>query len=234
MRVAVFRARDDGLRTAARLAQLGHQAVLAPVFEIRRFDVRLPEVSCRAVIFTSLHGVQAMPPDAPSQLRALPCFCVGTTTMACATERGFVDPRSARADAAALSDLVVSSVPIGSRLLLVGGRDRKPTIEDTLAKAGYHLIVVEAYVAASVEAWPVDVVAGLNGGIDAALHYSRRSAALAVDRAKSAGVTGVLAGVRHICLSDDVATPLRAASLPIIEIAPHPDEASLIAALGPP
>ena len=67
---------------------------------------------------------------------------------------------------------------------------------------------------------------------DAALHYSRRSAVLAARLAETAGVMSSFLALRHVCLSDDVAEPLRAIGAPCVVVAERPDEAALFAALS--
>ncbi len=68
------------------------------------------------------------------------------------------------------------------------------------------------------------------GDIDAALHFSRRSAAIFLDLARAAGVAGDLAAIVHVCISGDAAVPLLDAGLPV-RVAATPDSAGLFAAL---
>lgn len=232
MRIAVFRAREDGERTGQRLKILGHEAVLAPVLEIVPNGRRLPDERFDAVIFTSAHGADAVDPADALRLRGRPCFCVGARTVERARAVGFRDCRSALADAERLATRVSEDVPCPARILLVVGRDRKPVIEARLAEAGHEVVVVELYQAMAADHWPAHVPELVRQGrIDAALHYSRRSATLAV---RLAGVTGVLAGFRtlaHHCLSGDTAEPLREAGIPNVAVAAEPNEESLFATL---
>jgi uroporphyrinogen-III synthase len=55
--------------------------------------------------------------------------------------------------------------------------------------------------------WSEDEARAL-GGVDAALHYSERSAALAVGQAEKAGLAAAFRRVPHVCLSRQVAAPL--------------------------
>lgn len=229
MRVAVFRAREDGERTAERLRTLGHDAILAPVLEIVPNGGRLPDDRFDAVIFTSAHGVDAVDPDDAMRLMNSPCFCVGARTAERARAIGFRDCRSARADADRLAALVGADFPHPARFLLVVGRDRKPVIEARLAEAGHEIAVVELYQARPAEHWPARAVDLFKRGqIDAALHYSRRSAMLAVHLAGMSGVLRVFQALAHHCLSPDAAEPLRGAGVAHIAIAAAPNEDSLI------
>jgi uroporphyrinogen-III synthase len=70
--------------------------------------------------------------------------------------------------------------------------------------------------------------------IDAVLHFSRRSADNYLAGARQAGLLAEALAVRHVCLSTAIAEPLRQAGATTIAISPRPDEATLIALLGPP
>ncbi len=64
-----------------------------------------------------------------------------------------------------------------------------------------------------------------------ALHYSRRSAALAMDLASAGGAAAHFRLMTHVCLSDDVAEPLIASGTASVHVAARPDEAALLATL---
>lgn len=65
----------------------------------------------------------------------------------------------------------------------------------------------------------------------AALHYSARSATLAARLAEKSGLAECFLALRHVCLSYEVAEPLRAIDAPAVIVARSPDEAALFAAL---
>ena len=68
-------------------------------------------------------------------------------------------------------------------------------------------------------------------GLDAALHYSRRSAEAALDLVRAAALTEPFRAIRHYCLSDDVAGPLAAAGCMIHFVPARPREDDLLAGL---
>jgi len=68
-------------------------------------------------------------------------------------------------------------------------------------------------------------------GCAAALHYSRRSAALAVALAERAGLADPFRAILHVCLSPDAGEPLRAMGAPRLAWASEPREDRLIDAL---
>lgn len=233
MLVAVFRASDDGARTAAKLRAMGHAALLAPVLHIVPTGAPMPGGVFDGIVFTSAHGVAALAPDVTANLRPVPCFCVGDRTAELAAEVGFRDLRVGRADAERLARLVCAAVRPTGRVLLVAGLDRKPAIEQRLGEAGYDVVVIEAYEARAVEFWPKEACDVFRAGrVAAALHYSRRSADLVSQCAAASGVVDQVLAACHVCLSDDAAVPLRRAGAPRVVIAAEPNETSLLAALG--
>ena len=138
-------------------------------------------------------------------------------------------------DGEGLSTLVRLTLPRPARLLYLAGRDRKPNLEPSLSAAGIDLEVVETYAAAPLDHWPEAVGRALrDGAIDAALHYSRRSAELALTMSERSGIGDAFLLLHHACLSADVAEPLMAAKAFAVAVAARPDEDSLLALLSDP
>jgi uroporphyrinogen-III synthase len=227
MRVAVFRAAADGARTAARLMERGHDAVLAPVIRIERTSAPVEAGDAQALLFTSAHAPAVLAHDAAlGGLQVLPCWCVGARTASAARELGFEVVDVGPGDAGQLASVLTARLRPQTRLLLLAGRDRKPTLEARLAAAGLALRVTEVYDAAALPAWNESSVAELRG-CEAALHYSRRSAALAARLAETHGLSDRMRGWAHHCLSPDVAEALLELGLRCA-CAPVPTETSLL------
>jgi uroporphyrinogen-III synthase len=72
------------------------------------------------------------------------------------------------------------------------------------------------------------------GSVDAVLHYSARSAAAFLAAASRAGLGDAVARIRHVCLSAEVAAPLRAAGIGAADVAGEPNEKALLACLDLP
>ena len=232
MRVLVTRDRDAAAETAAALARLGHDALLAPVIDIAPTPASLPSGSFDALLATSRHAF-THGPDAQRWGKRLPVFVVGRRTAEAARAAGFDDVRIGAGDGEALSTLVGLTLPRPARLLYLAGRDRKPTLEATLTGLGIGLKVVETYEAIPVDRWPEAVVESMRGGeVDAALHYSRRSAELALALTERLGVGDAFRLLHHACLSADVAEPLLAAEAFAVAVAEKPDQEYLLALLS--
>jgi uroporphyrinogen-III synthase len=231
VRVLVTRPEGQANRTAARLRAAGHQAVLAPVLAIAATGTAWP-APLDALVLTSAQAALAMPEQAASDWRDVPAFAVGERTAEALRERGFKEVTTTGSDAAALAAFMTARLPQGAGVLYAAGHDRKPVLEQALAAAGLALTVVEVYAARPAQDWGPDIRARLHGGmLDAVLHYSARSAALALAQADAAGATQAFLDLRHHCVSADAATPLVAAGATIAAIASHPDEDSLMATL---
>lgn len=185
LRVWVARPLPAGARTAERVAALGHRPLLAPVLDLALSGAPAPDGPFDALVLTSASAVPAL---AGSPLAALPAYCVGARTACAARAAGLVSIHEAGGDARALANLIGAALPRGARLLHAAGRERKDEPGDTLAARGYRLTVWVAYAARPLPALPEPVAEALEAGaLDAALHYSRRSAATALGLARAAG-----------------------------------------------
>jgi uroporphyrinogen-III synthase len=231
MRVLVMRPETDAERTARRLAAHGHEAVIAPVLRIERTDEPPPSDAFAAVILTSANAVPALAAIAV-RVKGLPIFAVGERTGSQAAEAGFADVRMADGDAASLAALIGRCLPPAARLLHVAGRERKAEPEASLAAAGFSVTTWVAYEAVTAECLPALAQIALGeGGLDTALHYSRRSAAVALALAARAGLIAPFLALTHLCLSTDTAAPLHEAGAEHVRVAERPDEDALLAKL---
>ena len=219
-------------RTGAALAARGHAPLVAPVLAVRPTGARPPEGPFDALLLTSANAVPALREAA--SLRGLPVFAVGARTAALAAEAGLGPVRAGPGDAAGLAALASAILPPGARLLHAAGAERKPEPAATLAAAGFRVATVVAYAAEALPVLPDAVDGALaRRDLDAILHYSRRSAAVALALADAAGHGGAFRALRHYCLSADVAAPLEAAGVPVHFVAARPRETDLLDALAP-
>ena len=224
-RVALFRAREDAGPTAARLRRLGFSVACLPVIEIRTTPVQPQRQRYDAVIATS---DKAFLSDTPFD-KASPLYAVGARTGRAAEARGWRLASPPAQDAEALIKMLPGALKPGANVLYLAGRDRKEAIEAALRHA-YALEVVETYAAEARECWRPSEARALASCV-AALHYSRRSAALAAALAKAAGAEALFLALKHVCLSRDVAEPLQAIGATRVAIAETPDEAGLFRTL---
>jgi uroporphyrinogen-III synthase len=228
MRVLVTRPREDAERTAARLRASGHDPLVVPLLSVAVTATPPPDLRPDALLVTSAHAAPAL---AKLEYKDRRVFAVGERSAAAVRAAGFHDVSPAGGDAAGLAALIARSLPHGSVLLHVAGRDRKPEPETSLRAAGYAIRVWEAYEATAAKILPAALSCALTAGrIDGVLHYSRRSAALLVKLVDRAGLLPRLRSVTHVCLSADVAVPLAGLDA-VILVAAEPHETALLAVL---
>ena len=108
-RVLVTRSEPGASETAQRLAGLGFEPIVEPVFEIEPIEgVTLPAFD--ALAFTSANGVRVFAHLNPR--RDAPVFCVGARTADEARAAGFANVTSADGDVSALGLLTCSSASV--------------------------------------------------------------------------------------------------------------------------
>ena len=233
MRVWVSRPEPGAARTGEALSVRGHAPLVAPVLVVRETGDPLPNAPFDALLLTSANAVAAL--EGATALRGLPVFAVGARTAASARRAGLGPVHEGPGDGAGLAALVGRAMAPGARLLHAAGAERKPEPAAALAAAGYRLSTHIAYAAHPVPVLPAAVDRALaEHALDAALHLSRRSAAVASALAEAAGHGGAFRALRHYCLSADVASALAAGRVPVHLVAAHPREADLLDALTPP
>lgn len=232
MRLLLTRAAADAERTGARLAEAGHDVLLAPVIEIVSLGASWPGGVVDAVLATSGQALAMLDPGpSPEARRLMPLFLVGDRTAAIAREQGFLGPVTTAKTAACLAAVFPSLAYRPHALLYLAGRDRKPDIEASLDALGQALTLVEVYEARPMPVLaPHAVTAIQTGRVEGVLHFSSRSATLFLDLAQAAGTD--VNRLAHFCLSKDVADPLRHAACATVKIAEAPNEAALLTLVG--
>ena len=198
---------SEPLRAAVRVCH-------SPLMEIRALG-SLPDLSqVAAVIFTSANGV-----DFAGEGLGRPCHCVGDTTAARATSRGWqVHTVSKNADS--LVATLARLMPEGP-LLHLSGRHQRGQIAERLTALGIRTDAAAVYdqplLPLSEEAQ--DLLSG--PGVVLVPLFSPRTAA------QFAGQAGTLRRVRVLCISAAVAEPLQHLPLEEIVVAAHPDGAAM-------
>ena len=228
MRVLVTRPIEEARRTAAQLEAVGHEAILAPMTQITPAHVAIPNDPFAAIMATSAQALKfTCLPDLAAPVKTLPLFAVGERTAEAARTAGFSNVRPPVATAVELAEAIGRAMPRGVRLLYVAGRDRKPDLEMRLANSGFQVRVFETYEARAIGGLPIAAQQAIQTGtIDAALHFSRRSAALFVEAVESADLVSEARRLLHGAISKDAAAPLLGV-MARIRIAARPTAKSL-------
>lgn len=231
--ILVTRPEPGGAETAARLAALGHRPVLAPALVLTARDFGLPRA--QALLLTSRAAARALPPPVPH----LPVLAVGAATAEAARQRGW--PAAAAAGTAAeLAELAARRLrPADGPLILAVGEGYALDLAADLRARGFRVIRRIAYAAAPAPALPAEAGETLRrGDVQAILFHSPRSASCAISLLRAAGLAASAARAEALAISPRVATAAAAALAPLqwagLRVAARPDEAALLALLGPP
>jgi len=235
MRLLLTRPEPDNERTAAVLRARGHEVLLAPLLHIEPVaNAELGAPPWSAILLTSANGARAIATHPRrAELLMLPVLAVGQSSADAARAAGFSDVVSADGDARNLAQLAAVRFA-GTRLplLYLAGEERARDLAGELSAHGLAVRTVVTYRAAKASAFPPAPRAALEqGSIDGVLHFSLRSVESYVDCSR--GIVQQALTPVHFCLSARIAEPLRRAGARRIQVAPRPDEASLLALVTP-
>jgi len=233
MRVLVTRPADDALKIAQALKARGHEALIAPLLEIRfRDGPEIPLHGVQAILATSANGVRAL--ARRTQRRDVPIFVVGPQSAEAARDLGFAHVRSADGDAVALAAATARWVsPSSGALLHAAGEQTKGGLAASLKQSGFEVRSETLYEAVAARALPQAAAQALRGGrIDAVLHFSPRSARIFVSCVNASGLQDACRALLAICISAATAEALRGLNFHEIRIAGVPNQEAVLAALG--
>ena len=237
VRLLLTRPQPYVARTAVALRTLGHEPIVAPLFEIEILShADLSAGSWTAFLVTSANALRSLAGQAHRvEVRHIPVFTVGDRTAQAIRDVGFTAVTSAGGDVNDLAALVAAHLDPPARLLYLTGEDRSGDLAGALRARGFVVDMMVVYRAMVAETLPAEAATALASGIDGVLHYSRRSAEAFVAAAQRAGLReAALQKLAHFCLSAQVAEPLAQAGAADIRIARRPVEADLIGLIPSP
>jgi uroporphyrinogen-III synthase len=231
MKVLVTRPAEDGAETAARLREMGHDPLQAPLLTTHFLDMpALALNGVQAILATSANGVRAF--ARLSTRRDLPLFAVGPQTTEAATTAGFTDVRNAEGDAHALAEAAARwAAPDMGALLHVSGEQGTGRLHETLTARGFAVRKAVLYRVDAADDLAAEAVAELERkAVDAALFFSPRSARLFARLAEKRNLS--VHGVVAVCISAATAASLEGGlDFAAIRIAAQPNQAALLARL---
>jgi uroporphyrinogen-III synthase len=239
MAVLVTRPHPDDEATAAGLRAKGFNVLLAPMLRFEPVAFH-DDADARygAVIVTSANALRGIEVHlAGSRLLKLPLFAVGEHTAVAARKAGFNNVIPANGDATGLRDTVLASVKAKAlkktgTLLYLAGADLARDLAGELGERGFTVVTHTTYRMIPVSSLPREVAeAFAASGIEAVLHYSRRSARAFLEAARAAGVEISALAIPQCCISDAVASIVRDAGASHVMVARIPDENALFEAL---
>jgi uroporphyrinogen-III synthase len=239
MAVLVTRPHPDAEATAASLRGRGFAVLLAPMLRFEPVAFRDDEdAGYGAVIVTSANALRGIAPHlAASRLLKLPLFAVGEHTASAAKAAAFSNVLPATGGAAALRDLVLSSVKArvlkkASTLLYLAGADLARDLAGELGERGFTVVTHTTYRMLPVSSLPPETREAFAANqVEAVLHYSRRSARAFLEAARAGGVEISALAIPQCCISAAVASVMRDAGATQVMVAAAADENALFEAL---
>ena len=240
VRVFVTRPEPAAHRTAQRLAELGHEPVLLPLFETRFLapDPALIERSWSALIFTSANAVKAVGNAFVSQ--RLPVYAVGKATAEAVRAAGNADVRIGAGAGRELAELIAMDAAAGTLAasdetpcLYLTTDDRRPDLEAGLARANIPVEAASVYRMEEIS-YSTDFVLSVKmmPFPDAVLLYSPNAARRFFELFDARTLEAPVGGMIVACLSEEVAAACPRSVREGIRIADAPNEAALLETLG--
>jgi uroporphyrinogen-III synthase len=220
-RIWITRAQPAAEATAERVREMGHEAVVSPLIELRPVEAHIDLSGVAALAFTSANGVRAFADAEPR--RDLTVFAVGGATAQAAKAAGFRGVLASDGDVAALAERIVARKrELKGTVLHPGAAEPAGDLCGALTEAGlearplvlYEAVDVQPDAAAEADLAEIDTVL---------LHSPRAAATLAAWLAKRPRP-----GLRALCLSSAIARPLAKTPLRQLASAPFPIEAALL------
>ena len=227
MKILITRPQEDGKEIAARLAERGHQALLAPLLTPRFHDGPEPDLKgVQAILATSANGIRAF--VRRSGRRDFSVFAVGPQTAEEARKSGFTEVRNADGDAKALALAATLWAAKKGVLLHVCGDDAPGTLAENLILRGFKVRRCPLYAIEPATSLPDEARAALAArALDAAMFFSP----------KSARIFGLLADglptddLTALCISPATAQALSPTPFARIAVAARPNQAAILALL---
>ena len=225
MRIVITRPIEDAMVLKTKLEALGHQAIMSPLLKIVAMaDAIIPDDKWQAVAITSANAVRAMPIEALTKLKSLSMLTVGPQSADAARHAGFRRVEEAGGDAAGLArHIAATRDPSQGPILYLAGREQAADFAGLLVRSHFKVARIILY-----EAQPALELPREAGRADAVVLYSPRTASIWKNLAGQAELS--LSGIKHFCLSANVAAILPA-GLPII-VVKQPTESAMIEAIG--
>ena len=233
-RVLVTRPEPGASATATALRAAGFDPVIASLSEITTLpvdgDTHIGNVD--AVAVTSANALRHAPQRLLASLAGLPLFAVGEATSAAATAAGFRDVVTGPGDAEGLAGLVRDRMPVGSTVLYLCGKVRRPDFEQGLKSAGLTTPVLETYDTRkpASDAAFLRIVEASSPFLAVLLHSSEAARALSGIMSQR-DVATVLTDALIVVISTRAAAPLRDVLAGRIRVAREPTDAAMISVL---
>ena len=231
MRLLVTRPQEDAAVFAAKLRELGHEPLIAPLLTVRFHDgPPLAFEGIDGILATSANGVRAL--VRRTSRRDLPLYAVGPQTAEAARQAGFAQVESADGDAEALAEALPRWVKPASVLFHSTGKEGAGRLASLLAGKGYEVQTCVLYEVDAAATLPASIAEALsNGSLSAAFFFSPRSARVFAECTMKAGLAEKCAPLAALCISQATASALAPLAFAVCRIAEKPNQDALLPCL---
>jgi len=233
--VLITRPLADAARLEAQLCAAGYAVLSEPLLTIAPTEDPMPTASdFDAVMMTSANAPARFVERASAckTLLALPCFCVGEHTAAAARQAGFGDVRISAGNGFDLAAAVRAALPPPRSVLHIAGADIASAGRDQLAAWGYAITSWQVYRTKPATVLSPRLLQTMReGGLDAAVFFSPKTAALFASLAAQHQVAACCQSLTAIGLSEAVLAALRPLPWRMVAVAETPTEAAMISCL---
>lgn len=233
-KILVTRPLEDYQRSANKIAQMGFEAVHAPMMRFKNLAAEMPSRNAiSALIFTSANGIRAiLALKEIEQFKKLPCYVVGAQTAQMANEHGF--EVWAQGDGDVQSFVKVIEVDYSERkrvgdLLHISGVHQAGNLSRALTQLSIANQRIQAYEMIEIDRLTPDIVAAFSAHeISAILLYSTRSAEILIKNLKKHNILQKISDIPTYCLSYGIASDACKPYLDKVYWAEKPNEAALL------
>ena len=233
MAVLVTRAAPGDQSTLDALKALGIEAIASPVLITEFCAPAEPDwTGVQALMVTSANAASAA--QNYHAAKAIPVLAVGDQTADSLRHAGFSNVQSAQGDAAALIKLAVHRLsPDTGKVLYLRGADIATDVTADLMDRGFaaaSLIVYRTVKAPLLK--DQAILAVRQGQVSGVLFHSRRGTEAFIGLAVDSALSGYFNRMKAFALSARAAEPLESSAWRAIQIAPSPNEASLLSIIA--
>jgi uroporphyrinogen-III synthase len=235
MRLLITRPLADAEVFARHIAGLGHEAVIAPVMDVRTHSgppILLDGV--QAVLATSANGIRALAER--TTRRDVTIYAVGPQTAEAAASACFGHVHNAAGDANALVEFVANHAdPKDGPLLHAAGEETAGRLREALKARGFEVetaVLYDAHPAAELPA--VAAQALREDALDGVLLFSPRSAKTFASLVAAAELANSCEKLTAFCISAATAAALAPLTFARMAVAGAPNQEAMLALLSPP
>jgi uroporphyrinogen-III synthase len=235
VRILVTRPQPGAADTALALRTRGHEPIIAPLSEIELLAEVDPKTGpWAAILLTSANGLWGIVSFAhDKKWHGIPVFAVGDASAKAARDMRFADVTSAGGNVNDLANLVAARLEPPARLLYLAGEERSGDLAGALRAKNFEVDLVVVYRFLTPHLLPEPAATALSADLGAVLHFSHAAAETFLDAARNSNLLeAALNSPIHFCISEQVASPLRAAGAARIQVAARPNEDALLELCG--